>query len=125
MAIVGESKKRARCTIDIRITCGGAYRVSRGNGIIKESIVDVPAEKIDVAISALVRSGKTLIPIFFIAITYGLLAPVDVPTSESNMLLRVWSLYGRTMPTQSAPMMKNSPKRQYIVLKAVLIVLVG
>ena len=74
--------------------------------------------------SALVRSGKTVMPMFFIAITYGLAAPVSVP-DESRTALSVGSLYGRMMPTQSEPRMKKRPKRQYIVLNAVLMVLRG
>lgn len=86
--------------------------------------MSLPAEKIDVTINAFVRSGKTEMPIFFIAITYGLLAPVPVSPASSKPA-SVGSLYGRMMPTQSAPIMKKRPNRKYIVLNAVLIVLRG
>ena len=98
---------------------GGAVDVRGADPIISASSRsydkpihrDPPAEKILVTINAFVKSGSTLIPMFFIAITYGLLAPVPVsPASRSPV--SVGSLEGRMMPTQRAPMMKKMPKRQ-------------
>jgi hypothetical protein len=92
----------------------------------RDAVGGIPAEKMEVTIRALVKSGKTPMPMFFIAITYGLEAPVPAPSpSPNNMLYNVGSSYGRMIPTHSAPMMKKSPNRKYIVLNAVLMVLRG
>jgi hypothetical protein len=93
-------------------------------GSVYSVFLNVPAEKMEVTMSAFVKSGSTLRPMFFIAITYGELAPVPV-SAASNNLTSVGSSYGRIMPTQSAPIIKKRPNRQYIVLKAALIVLRG
>ena len=87
-------------------------------------MVNVPAEKILVTISAFVKSGNTPMPMLFIAMTYGLLAPVPVSPASSKPT-NVGSFDGSIIPTHKAPTMKNRPNRKYIVLKAVLIVLRG
>ncbi len=42
----------------------------------------------------------------------------DPPVDPDRTATNVGSLYGMTIPTQSAPPMKKSPNLQYIVLNA-------
>jgi hypothetical protein len=63
--------------------------------------------------SALVMCGRTPIPRFCIAMTYGLEAAV--PVAEElllRMLLSVGSVYGMTIPHARAPPIKKTPNRK-------------
>jgi hypothetical protein len=120
VTVHGERVEGAGCAVDVGIACDVLVLVVW----LVEKGMAVPAEKMEVTIKAFVRSGRTEMPMFFMAMTYGLEAPVPVSPPSSNAF-RVGSLDGRMMPTHNAPMMKKSPKRKYIVLKAVFIVLRG
>ena len=74
---------------------------------------ELPAEKILVTKSAFVRCGRTPIPKFCIAITYGEEAAVPVAElSPERIAISFGSLYGITMPQARAPPMKKSPNQR-------------
>jgi hypothetical protein len=64
--------------------------------------------------------GKTPIPMFFMAITYGGAAAVPAALDPPKVALRVGSSYGMTMLKHRAPPRKNVPKRQKALLNAAL-----
>lgn len=83
VAVEGERIQGSGGAVDVRVSYSD-NQCSSSRLYEKCMHRDPPAEKILVTINAFVKSGSTLIPMFFIAITYGLLAPVPVsPASRS------------------------------------------